>query len=90
MPQLFTNRTTNGNSTATEWDGGQATVYVHGTFDGAVITLQASFDNGATWIPLDNGVFTIATAVNLNLAARVQLRAVLSSAGAATSLTVGY
>ncbi|MFN8692901.1 MAG: hypothetical protein ACK5XX_00645, partial [Holosporales bacterium] len=89
MPQLFLNQTANANSTAFDWHGGQGTFYVAGTFAGAVVKLQASFDLGSNWIDIPDASFTAPSAVNFNLG-KAQLRANIASVTGTTSVTAGY
>jgi hypothetical protein len=86
MPVLFSARTSNGASAAVEWQGGVGTYYVNGTFGGATVTLQASFDNGASWLSLGDAALTQAGAVNFQLP-NVLLRASVSNASGTTSVT---
>jgi len=66
--------------------GGQGTLYVWGTWDGATVTLQASPDNGTTWIDLEDATFTQNTVTNITLHTMNQIRASISGAGGSTSL----
>jgi hypothetical protein len=98
ITKLFENRTTNGNSSVTiALLTGGAEISVSGTFDGAKVKLQDN-KTGADWAD----IIDIATGSALEVTAAtnsVQLlpsagpygktvRAVISSAGASTSLTV--
>lgn len=86
--KFFTNRTTTGNSDAFDWPSGKGTVRAFGTFDGATVKLQASYDGGTTWI--DAGAeasFTAAGLANFSLGP-CKLRGALSGAGASTSVSL--
>ena len=72
-------------STVFNW-GGDGTVCVYGTWDGATVTIQVSPD-GSTWIDLEDATFTDDIATNINLNDLWQIRANISSAGGSTSLT---
>lgn len=66
--------------------GGQGTLHVYGTWDGATASFQTSAD-GTNWVTPDNGSFTANKAVNVNLAGLVRVRVAIASAGGSTSLT---
>lgn len=53
--ELLTSATTNARGAELDADGGNKTFAVWGTFGGATVTLQASPDNGVTWITLTIG-----------------------------------
>lgn len=89
MPQLFTAQTTNANSSNADWHGGQGTFFVTGTFAGATVKLQVSFDQGTTWIDIPDASFTSASAVNFNLG-KALLRANLAGATGTTSINAGF
>ena len=61
---------------------------VTGTFDGATVALQVSHDDGITWVAVASGAFTAAGTLRMQLGADMKIRAVITSAGASTSLTV--
>lgn len=86
MPVLFSARTSNGASPAVEWPGGLGTYYAGGIFGGATVTLETSFDQGATWLALADAALTQQGAVNFQLP-NVLLRAVVSNASGTTSVT---
>lgn len=48
--QLFTGRTTNGQSGTFKSFGGFVSLIVAGTFSGGTVTVQVSPDNGTTWV----------------------------------------
>lgn len=86
---LFAARTTDGNSSTATMTPGlkDYTLLVTGTFDGATVTLQASQDN-STWAAV-GATTTVTAASHVNFYSAVQyFRAVVSSAGASTSLNV--
>lgn len=95
MENLLTNATGNGAGTSLRLTSGlpnqevMRTVYALGTFDGASIALESS-PNGTTWapLPIEDGAFTEPGVWNVTLHAPVWLRAVVSDAGASTSVTV--
>jgi hypothetical protein len=68
---------------AVAWPGGPGTFIVdRGTFSGATVALQASFDGGVTWLPVDRAgetfvTFTAAGAGNFALP-ECHLRAAIS------------
>ena len=86
MPVLFSARSSNGASSAAAWSGGVGTYYVGGTFGGATVTLEVSFDHGATWLGLNDAALTQEGAVNFQLP-NVLLRAQVSNATGSTSVT---
>jgi hypothetical protein len=63
------------------------TVFYYGTFDSGTIKLQASPDNGTTWIDIPNSSSTTATCMNMEIRA-TQIRANLSGAGGSASVSV--
>lgn len=80
MALFFSSRASNGASDPVKWHGGEGTFYVHGLFDGGTVTLEASFDGGATWIGVGPDVtLTVAGAGNFRLGVCL-LRATLSGA----------
>lgn len=84
---LFTDRTTNGDSDAVGWNGGRGAFVVSGAFDGATVELKAA-DASETYISLGTDVVLTAAAIVLfDLPAGFTLRATLSAAGGATSIT---
>ena len=57
---LLSNGTATGSAIA--WPGGAGTFVVdRGTFSGATVKLQASFDDGTTWLDVDQGGTTSVT-----------------------------
>lgn len=89
----MTAATANGAGTGASHSG-PATVWVHGTFDGATVVIQgADADTDAKYGKLDksiirNDVFRSKGGSGINGTGTYYLRAVISGAGAATSLTV--
>jgi hypothetical protein len=86
MPVLFSARTSNGASSAVTWPGGIGTYYAGGTFGGATVTLEVSFDQGNSWLALGDAALTQQGAVNFQLP-NVMLRAVVANATGTTSVT---
>ena len=68
--------------------GETITVMAAGTFDGATVTLEAAPRAAGPWLAIPDGAFTAATVQLTALSRRVYLRAVVTSAGASTSLSV--
>lgn len=88
--KLFDAQTTNANGVAvSQVDIGQrdVAVIVRGTPDGCTIKIQMSDDN-VTFVDLTNGTFTAAGSGRLFIGEGMFIRAVLSSAGAGTTMTV--
>lgn len=71
--------TANG-STAKLAFQGDGSIAAYGTFDGATITVEASFDGGVTWIAQTDGTFIAAGSLNIRIGP-CHLRFTLSSAG---------
>jgi len=92
-PNLLNARTTSGNGTAITLKRPlnvprEGSIFIFGTFDGCTVTLQDSMD-GTEWFDLPSGAFTVKSRVNLQTHAK-QLRAVVSSAGASTSVSAHF
>lgn len=92
-PNLFNGQTTDGNSTAFDCRATPKnrtnliyTLYAYGTFNGATVKFQASYD-GTTYIDITNASYTSAKVDNLTINANF-IRAVISGAGASTNLNV--
>lgn len=90
---LLAARTTNGTGTAVSVPIGTnalrnapISLYATGTFNGAVITLEASFD-GVTYVPVTGLTITAIGVTNLDISAS-HLRAIVASVGASTSVTL--
>jgi hypothetical protein len=66
------------------------TVHVYGTWDGATVAIQVSF-NGTNWVKPDNtsgaGVLRANGTVKINHDGSYKIRAVVSEAGGSTSLS---
>ena len=83
---LFSDRTTDGTSDSMTLTESRGAVSVTGTFDGATAAIQMSIDDGTTWVETDS--VTSASMNVFQFIKRGKIRAVISSAGASTSLTV--
>ncbi len=88
MPVFFSNQTTNVTSAQQPWFGGTGTFYAQGTFGGATVVLETSFDNGSTWVAVPNTNFTVPAAINVELG-QVNLRCKLTGASGTTTVTAG-
>lgn len=84
--QVFTARTTNGDSTKQPHQGGEVEIVVKGTFDGATVTAYADFVNGPSACPIDGGVFTDPNTKILRTVRPCSVYFTVSSAGASTSI----
>jgi hypothetical protein len=87
--KVFTNRTTNGQSTAYDWPGGVGTFVCEGTWNSATVKMQMSPDGGTTWVDVgDDVTFTDDGVGNFELGgdSNFKIRADLSSAGNSTSI----
>lgn len=62
------------------------TAYYYGTFNSATVKLQASANNGTTYVDIPNSSSTSATVINMEIRA-THIRAVVSG-GSSPSLTV--
>jgi hypothetical protein len=60
LQQVFTAKTSNGQSLEVDHGGGEIEVVVYGTFGGGTATLQAKYADTATWVPVSNGAWTTA------------------------------
>ena len=91
---LATARTTDGTLDSVTYDGTneRADVYFTGTFDGASVNIQGSplNDGSASGFVNISGATAITdnTVKSLNIGQDTKLRAVISSAGASTELTI--
>lgn len=83
---LFSTQTTNGTSDAIELTEGKGAIAVSGTFDSCSIAIEMSIDGGSTYITTDT--ITSSAVRVFNFIKRGKVRAVLSSAGGSTSITV--
>lgn len=69
-----------GSTTVITWRGGMGTYAAYGTWGGGTLKLEASFDNGSTYISLGtDGELTADGAANFEVPGGVYLRATLSS-----------
>jgi len=85
--QLLENATANVTGEWFEWDGvGSGTQAAYGTFDTCSIQIQISTDGGVTAVNLGSAI--TAAAVAAFLQGNILVRAVLSSVGASTSVSV--
>lgn len=82
---LFSERTTDGTSEAFEVVEPRGAIAVSGTFDGATVTIESSID-GTTFIETEQA--TTDSMIVFEFIKGGKFRAVVSSAGASTSLTV--
>lgn len=63
-------------------------VAVHGTFDGAVVSIECSSDEGSTWLSCGTySTFTSNGVCKIELGPGFYLRASLSNAGLGTNVT---
>jgi hypothetical protein len=87
MNRLFSNQTANGTSQSAEWAGGDGVMFVAGTPNGATIALEASPDDGKTYVSAGASLANSTGTVAFSLPP-CRVRATLSSAGASTNLSV--
>lgn len=84
--QLFTNQSSNGNS-STFTGNGIAQLKISGTFDGASIDLECTTNNdNDSFGTTGDDAITAPGAWNINYTPNVRYRLVLSSAGASTDI----
>lgn len=76
---LLVAKTTDGDGTALRFNGGNATLHIFGTFDGATVTLNGSTDGGRTWTAI--AAKTAAYIGPLNGYGAMDIKATISSAG---------
>lgn len=85
-PTKFARLLANGQTTAIGWLGGRGNFIAQGTFGSGTIKLQASFDDGTTWIDVDKSGDTYVTFTSNGVGGfelgACQLRASLSGATA--------
>ncbi|TWA89588.1 hypothetical protein [Bradyrhizobium stylosanthis] len=60
-PYQFARFTADGQSSAISWPGGRGVFAAFGTFGSGTIKLQASYDDGTTWIDVDRSGDTYVT-----------------------------
>lgn len=58
---LFATQTTNANSAALVWGGGEGQFTAYGSFGGGTCKLQWSPDNGVSWLDVDRSGDTYVT-----------------------------
>jgi len=78
--QAYTLLTAAANGTGSAVPGfftDKASLYVSGTFGGATVTLEASPDDGTTWVPVNGVSVTAATVLTIDLVA-TQVRGVVT------------
>jgi hypothetical protein len=87
---FFENQTTNATSEAYDiTDGGIRALKATGTFDSATITIEMTFAGDSNWAPIQSYQFTEADIKKVtSLKTGLQMRAVLSTAGASTNVTL--
>lgn len=83
---LFSARATDGTSTAFSVETSRGAVAITGTFGGATVSLEASIDGGTTFVSCTS--VTAAAIKAFQAMRRIFIRAVISGAGASTSITV--
>lgn len=66
----------------------EGSLFIFGTFDGATVTIQDSMD-GTEWFDVPSGAFTAKSRANYQTHAQY-VRAVVSGAGASTSVSAHY
>lgn len=77
--------TENGTTAATNIPPGSTGLTFSGTFSGATVTVEASFDDGETFTPVSDGAFTEAKQVEMRLPV-CKLRLVTTSADGSTDI----
>jgi L-fucose isomerase-like protein len=82
------NITADGNSAAFDLQGA-FTVQASGTFGGATVALQVSLDGGTTYTAVDDGSFTAAKVINLDVG-KCKARLATSSASGTTAVAVQF
>jgi hypothetical protein len=86
--KIFENRTTDGDSTVFTHEGGDAVLYVWGTFDSCTVTFNHSPD-GTTYFTETALTYTAANEGDiLTLRQGVKYKATVSSAGGSTDINV--
>lgn len=88
MAVLFENQSSDGNSDPVNSVGADFTVSISGNFDGATVQIQSKSPSGGWITPQQNGTFTAPDKIEASMRNGEQIRAVLSSAGSTTSVTV--
>lgn len=84
--KLLEAETADGNGDGVIYPGrGLSTLHIYGTFDGCTIAIEGSTDGGTTWTAFVTS-YTAAVITNFE-EGRILVRAVVSSAGASTSIS---
>lgn len=86
MTTFFEAAATDAQSAAINWAGGTGTFWIWGEFDGASVMLEASPD-GENWFAVGTSLCFAERGVGAFALGPCKLRASLSGAGAATSIT---
>lgn len=84
--QALTNQTINGDGVIIRHNGGRIEAEVSGVFNGATVTLRRQRIGGATWVPVQGGVWTSAEFRTLERTQPCDLQLTVSGAAAGTSL----
>ena len=81
---MILKETLNNNASTAEYDfQGLATVDAVGTFNGATVTLEVSYDGGDTFVNLPSGIFTANSAFNVEAAA-CKIKATMTAANSSS------
>jgi hypothetical protein len=88
--QVFTSRTTNGDSLEATSEGGEVDIVLDGVFGGASVAVMVRFRGLPTFVPASEGdaacVFTAPMTKTIKLSRPCTIKLVISSAGGSTSL----
>jgi hypothetical protein len=88
--QVFTSRTTNGDSLEATSGGGEVDIVVDGTFDGCSVAVMIRFNGLPTFVPASEGdaacVFTAPMTKTIKLSRPATIKLVVSSAGGSTDV----
>lgn len=84
---LFQNQSANGSGPALDWRGGGGSFRAWGELAGGTLALEASFDGGTTFVPVEGASLTQAGIKNFQLPV-CKLRASLSGASGSPSADV--
>lgn len=91
MAQITT-ITAAGATSTSAWAGGEGNLSVFGTFNGASVRLEYSFDSGTSWIPFEDEAMkgiTIGTRRGFNFSLPAcDIRGFVNDVGDSTSLTI--
>lgn len=92
MIKVFENQTANDSKDAHLKRGSIDTIFVKGEFDGALVTLEVSPDNGITWF--SDSEYNISEScvknVDVSSSAGLKLRINIENSGQLTNLTVFF